>query len=127
MKDLTLEWIEKAEGDWDTALRELRARKRPNFDAACFHSQQAAEKYLKAYLQENGITIPFSHNLIDLAVLCSQIDQTFLLLQNDVKNLEGYAVRFRYPGVKADRFEAKKAVKTAELIRKFIKSKLNVP
>ncbi len=127
MKDLTLEWIEKAEGDWSTALRERQARKQPNFDAACFHSQQVAEKYLKAFLQEQGINIPYTHNLIDLAVLCSQIDQTFLLLQNDLKSLEGYAVRFRYPGVKADRLEAAKAIKTADVIRKFIRGKLNLP
>ena len=44
MNPLTLEWIAKAEGDMDTALREYRARRRPNYDAACFHAQQTAEK-----------------------------------------------------------------------------------
>ena len=44
------EWIAKAEGDFATAQRELRARRAPNYDAACFHSQQCAEKYLKAFL-----------------------------------------------------------------------------
>ena len=29
------EWIEKAEGDFQSAQRELRARKAPNYDAAC--------------------------------------------------------------------------------------------
>jgi HEPN domain-containing protein len=52
MNPLTLEWVDKAEGDYATALRELRARKQPNYDAACFHAQQCVEKYLKAYLQE---------------------------------------------------------------------------
>jgi HEPN domain-containing protein len=50
MKPLTEEWIAKAEGDFTTAQRELRARKSPNFDAACFHTQQCIEKYLKAIL-----------------------------------------------------------------------------
>ena len=45
MNPLTLEWVEKAEGDWLTAQREYRARKAPNYDAACFHAQQVAEKY----------------------------------------------------------------------------------
>ena len=40
MKPLTCEWVVKAEGDLATASRELRARKAPNYDAACFHSQQ---------------------------------------------------------------------------------------
>ena len=50
MKPLTSEWVEKAEADRSTARRELRVRKAPNFDAVCFHSQQCAEKYLKAVL-----------------------------------------------------------------------------
>jgi HEPN domain-containing protein len=43
MNPLTLEWVEKAEGDFITATRELRARNAPNFDAVCFHAQQMAE------------------------------------------------------------------------------------
>jgi hypothetical protein len=43
MNELTAEWVEKAEGDYATAGRELRARRRPNYDAACFHAQQTHE------------------------------------------------------------------------------------
>jgi HEPN domain-containing protein len=57
MKPLTREWIEKAEGDFATASREMRARKFPNYDAACFHSQQCVEKYFKALLQETRYSI----------------------------------------------------------------------
>ena len=124
MKPLTVEWIEKAEGDRDTALRELRARKRPNYDAACFHAQQLAEKYIKAFLQENAFAIPYSHNLIDLMMLCGQADSSFLLLQNDLISLEGYAIRFRYPGQSADQMEAKTAIRIAENVRQFVLSRL---
>lgn len=124
MKPLTVEWIEKAEGDRDTALRELRARKRPNYDAACFHAQQLAEKYIKAFLQENAFAIPYSHNLIDLMMLCGQADSSFLLLQNDLISLEGYAIRFRYPGQSADQTEAKTAIRIAENVRQFVLSRL---
>jgi hypothetical protein len=34
MKPLTREWVKKAEGDFATAQRELRARKSPNYDSA---------------------------------------------------------------------------------------------
>lgn len=44
MNDLTIEWIAKAEGDFASAGREYRARRNPNYDAACFHAQQVAEK-----------------------------------------------------------------------------------
>jgi HEPN domain-containing protein len=40
MKPLTREWVKKAEGDFQTAQRETRARKLPNYDSACFHAQQ---------------------------------------------------------------------------------------
>jgi len=49
MNPIVQEWIDKAEGDWNTARREYRVRKSPNYDAVCFHSQQCAEKYLKAF------------------------------------------------------------------------------
>ncbi len=66
MKQSTMEWIEKAEGDWDEAQRAYRARKKPNYDAACFHVQQCVEKYLKARLNEIGIVFDKTHNLSDL-------------------------------------------------------------
>lgn len=39
MQLLTAEWVNKAEGDFVTATREHRARRAPNYDAACFHAQ----------------------------------------------------------------------------------------
>jgi HEPN domain-containing protein len=69
MNPLTSEWIDKAEGDFATAQRELAARKSPNYDAVCFHSQQCAEKYMKAALQERDISIPRIHSLLELAKL----------------------------------------------------------
>jgi HEPN domain-containing protein len=41
MNDLVNEWVKKAEGDFTSALREYRARKSPNYDAAGFHVQQS--------------------------------------------------------------------------------------
>jgi len=66
MQALTHEWVEKVDGDFLTAQREYRARKTPNYDAVCFHSQQCVEKYLKALLQENNIAFGKTH---DLAVI----------------------------------------------------------
>lgn len=66
MQQLTEEWIAKAEGDFATARRELAATNLPNYDAVCFHAQQCAEKYLKAFLQESGIAFPKIHDLAAL-------------------------------------------------------------
>jgi HEPN domain-containing protein len=126
MNPLTLEWIAKAEGDMDTALREYRARRRPNYDAACFHAQQTAEKYLKAWLQENGKDVPRIHNLVELVSLCIEMDGTFAILETDLKGLDGYAVRVRYPGQSASKEEARTAVKLAKSIQSFVKSRLNL-
>jgi len=60
------EWITKAEGDYATAGRELRASESPNYDAVCFHAEQAVEKLMKALLIHLRVTPPRTH---DLAVL----------------------------------------------------------
>lgn len=52
MKKATLEWIEIAEGDWNTATRESRVEDNPNYKAVSFHAQQCGEKYLKAIIQD---------------------------------------------------------------------------
>jgi HEPN domain-containing protein len=57
------EWVEKAEGDWHTAGRELRAAEFPNYDAICLHAQQCAKNYLKALLTERNIRFPKMHHL----------------------------------------------------------------
>jgi HEPN domain-containing protein len=56
MKPQTAEWVEKAEGDWNAARQLNRVRKDPNYDGVCFHCQQCVEKYLKARLEEAGVT-----------------------------------------------------------------------
>jgi HEPN domain-containing protein len=63
MKPLTGEWVEKAEGDWVSLYREIRARNNPNYDAACFFAQQCVEKYIKARLIEADIYFKKVHDL----------------------------------------------------------------
>src|ERR1700730_14181122 len=62
MKRATRAWVRKAEGDWRVAQREAAAAD-PVRDAVCFHCQQCAEKYLKAFLQELGLSIARIHDL----------------------------------------------------------------
>ena len=66
MKPITQEWVNKAEGDFSTAERELQVQHRPNYDAVCFHGQQCVEKYLKACLQEENIVFNRIHDLSTL-------------------------------------------------------------
>ncbi len=126
MNELTTEWVEKAEGDLATAGRELRARKRPNYDAACFHAQQVAEKYLKAYLQEHSVHFPKTHSLIELLERCLGIGPEFDALRPDLILLDRYAVRYRYPGEFADRQEARQAYSAAKRVRAFVRRALGL-
>lgn len=126
MKPATAEWVTKAEGDFATAGRELRARKSPNYDAVCFHAQQCAEKYLKAVLQENDRQIPKIHNLIELMLLCEEMDDSFEMLRADLVTMERYAVRGRYPGEVAEKEEAQSAYAAVGAVRAFIMQKLGL-
>ena len=124
MNPATAEWVSKAEGDFVTAGREVRARKAPNYDAVCFHCQQCAEKYLKAMLQENEKRIPKIHFLLELLAMILKFDGSYEFLKADLEVLEDYSVRFRYPGEVAEKDEAQAAYAAAETVRKFIRQKL---
>jgi HEPN domain-containing protein len=120
------EWVSKAEGDFLTAGREMQARKSPNYDAVCFHCQQCAEKYLKAVLQANDKHIPKIHNLIEIMALCLPLDSTFEMLRADLVALERYSVRVRYPGISAEKQDAKAAYQAVKVVREFVRQKLGL-
>jgi HEPN domain-containing protein len=126
MTSQVAEWVLKAEGDYLTAGRELRARKSPNYDAVCFHAQQCAEKYLKAVLQAHEKHVPKIHNLIELMLLCEEIDSSFEMLRADLVMMERFSVRVRYPGETAEKEDAQLAYTATETTRKFIRLKLEL-
>ncbi len=120
MQPLTSEWIQKAEGDLATARRELRARTVPNYDAACFHAQQCAEKYLKALLQEAVTPFGKTHNLSLLLDLLKDQYPALELIRPTLAMLSAYAVEYRYPGESADKTVARQAVKMAEEVKQLV-------
>jgi len=126
MNDLLAEWISKAEGDYLVAKREIRARGKVNYDAICFHCQQFAEKYIKAFLYKNSVDFPKTHNLIELLELCLLLDASFELQRDLFIELNHYSVRYRYPGISADKEEAKRALNRAETLRAFLCVKLEL-
>lgn len=117
MKPLTREWIEKAEGDFATAGREIRARKRPNYDAVCFPAQQCAEKFLKAILQEKDVPFGKTHNLIILLEIIIPDQPSWELLRPSLESLTGFGVHVRYPGESADKATAREALAHCRVIR----------
>jgi HEPN domain-containing protein len=124
MKPITLEWVDKAENDFNTALRELRTRKKPNYDAVCFHTQQYVEKYLKARLIEADIEFPRTHDLTRLLVILLTIEPLWIAYETELRALTDYAVEFRYPGEIADKETARKAFEIRKQIRNLVRNSL---
>ena len=61
-EEFTREWVRKAENDFKTAG--FLCQSEPYFaEVTAFHSQQAAEKYLKAFLVGHQIEFPKTHDI----------------------------------------------------------------
>jgi HEPN domain-containing protein len=127
MNSIVSEWVEKAEGDFQTAEREMRARKAPNYDAVCFHAQQCAEKYLKAFLIHRQIPFRPIHDLEVLLGLITPISADFEFTRDLLLLLNDYAVDIRYPSEFATKDEARAAVKAMRTVRAFLRQKLGLP
>ncbi len=127
MKPSTQPWVDKAEGDFHTAQRELRARKYPHYDAVCFHAQQCAEKYLKARLVEAGISFPKTHDLNLLLNLVLPVEPLWESYRWSLNLLTDYAVSYRYPGEEADKELAREAFKLCRAFRKTARQHLGLP
>lgn len=126
MNPLTAEWVQKAEADYLGAVYLRRHRKIPLPDLVCFHCQQSAEKYLKAFLQEAGATFPKTHNLLDLLQLLMRVNPSLKKLQADLLVLEDYAVKFRYPGISSTLKQAAEAMRALASVRKIVRRTLGL-
>lgn len=121
MNELINEWVAKAEGDYYSGIREFRARKHPNYDAAGFHAQQSIEKYLKAILQQNNVRFEKVHDLLALMKLCLSLAPELELQKELLSYLNPFAVAFRYPGESATREEAHQAVQAMKTLRPILR------
>jgi len=121
--DLVRGWIRKAESDLISAT--MGADSGQALDTVCFHAQQAAEKYIKAYLVAYEVEFPFIHNLEKLIELCSQRDPSFAGLKTLSQELTPYAVELRYdtdfwPSAET----ARQALEAAQRIKEFVVERL---
>jgi HEPN domain-containing protein len=125
MNKLTREWVAKAEADL-AVVKRIGKAKPPLHDAACFHCQQAAEKYLKALLQELGLAVPHTHDLAALLELLLPHDTSLKSLRRALLSLGRYAVDYRYPGKRASSRQAEAAARHTRLTRKVIRKQLGI-
>ncbi|MDR3130513.1 MAG: HEPN domain-containing protein [Treponema sp.] len=124
-KEFILPWISKADNDILSA-RYLAETMRPApREIVCFHCQQSAEKYLKAFLVYNDQEPPKTHDLIELARLCGNYDGDFLQLNPRCEFLTPFAAQTRYPGViDPSNEDMARALIFAQDIIDFVKSKM---
>ena len=120
-----LGWVRKAEDGLSTARR-LAGGDQPLPDQTGFFCQQAAEKYLKAFLIAAGQPPPRIHDVDALLEMCAVEDKAFEQLRRPLEGLTEFAVTFRYPGEWSDVDEAEQALDQAEQVRALVREKLDL-
>ena len=103
MKAATRDWIAKAEADYLAAVDLALRRKLPLHDMVCFHSQQSAEKYLKARLEEGALHFPKTHDLESLINPVLPLEPFWAALLPAAQRLKPFGVLILYPGNNANR------------------------
>ena len=114
-------------GEEDMALIRLilkEGNSLPNL--ACFHAQQAAEKYLKGFLAYHDLHARKIHSIKELLEDCEQVDNSFTLLQKDADLLIQFYAETRYADdyIEFSREDAEKAFEAATHIKEFVLSKV---
>ena len=117
MKAETREWVRFAEGDFEAATSLKSKRKKLPANVISFPSQQCAEKYLKARMVEDGVSVLKTHDLQALLNLVLPSQPLWAAFHTTLGNLTSYAVKFRYPGHVATRADAREALKACRSIR----------
>jgi HEPN domain-containing protein len=129
MKKEAKEWLLFADEDLRIAKLALREK---IYNQACFHSQQCAEKTLKALI-ENKTKVPKVHSLFELLEVCKEQGYKLEKLRTSLEFLDKFYTSARYPFVirtvrtgRIRKKDAEKALRTAEKIFQFGKTLLNI-
>ena len=119
------EWMFKAGQDLESSKVLLQAAN-PLFDIAIYHTQQCAEKSLKAFMAYHGMEISKIHDLKSLLEKCINIDTSFDELYDDCIYLNPFSTLYRYPegDLMPMNEEVESALESTLRIREFIISKI---
>ncbi len=120
-----MEWIKYAEKDLNASEILFKTYPQP-IEIICFHCQQSAEKYLKAYLIFNGIEFEKTHNLLFINKICEEIDGEFNEIARACSRLNPFSVVIRYPSnIELIEDDMKSALTDANKIKDFVMTKIN--
>jgi len=105
-------WIAIADRDLAAANKLLEESP----DIAAYHLQQATEKYLKAFLSLQGVSLKKSHDVSALLLNCIAIDQSFTSLAGvgDAAEMTAFATKYRYPNEEEVEFPTADEIASAQ-------------
>lgn len=101
-----------------------RVREAELYSLACFVSQQAAEKTLRAYLICQGLEVIREHSVGRLAKRAASYDPEFAQIKTWAALLDKYYIPTRYPnglasgGIPAEAYDDQDAARAVELAEK---------
>jgi HEPN domain-containing protein len=87
-------WFRQARADLEV-VQTLKSA--GHYAATCFHSQQVAEKAVKAVLYSQGSRIVLGHSVRELARQCEVYEPKFAKLAQDAALLDQFYIPTRYP------------------------------
>ncbi len=119
-------WIKVADNDELTCISFFTHRDAPP-SAACFVSQQMAEKYLKALCIFFGEQLHKIHDLKKLATILEKYAPDIFDLEEEFNILNKYYATTRYPGDFPEGFswkDAEEAFEAATHIKDFVLKKI---
>lgn len=120
--ELVKKWIKKAEEDFGYASKSLEEEFK-YFPQICWHFQQSAEKYLKAYIVAFDLEFKKIHDLAALIKICEKKNAAFNSLIDDCKYLQKFYIETRYPvawEMKYSKDDALKARESSQNIITFV-------
>ena len=125
IRDFVQQWLHKAESGL-TSAEMLASGELPDYFTSAFHSQQAAEKLLKAFLVRHQIEFRKTHDLDQLLRLAAQVDSSVRDELASCVWLSPFGVGFRYPGEypRVDQVSARNAVAEAKQVREAVLKRL---
>ena len=121
------EWCGKGQKDIDDA--EFLLKNNRALENIAYHTQQAAEKYLKGFLIHNGWKLEKIHDLVKLLEEAIKIDKSFNRFVVPMRKITNFYFESRYPtGYKVEytRQELKKAINESKDMINLIKKKIKI-
>ncbi len=123
-KEVVELWFSKANDD-ELNIKSILKHRDGTPSAACFLSQQMAEKYLKGLLVFEKNELVKTHHLIKLKEIISDVVPDINMIHNEASILNDYYIETRYPGdfPEFSWDDAEKAYAAAKKIKEFVLAK----